>query len=133
LIDLQEWDCKAGATLLIPSGNQGNHLYVILNDPQDFEGYQPQSCISVCLCTIRNGPYDKTCVISTGSHSFVVSDSYIAYRHARLDPASHLLQLVERQIFIPLEPFDDEPFEKIRSGLLDSAQTPNYLKQLMNM
>lgn len=35
------WVCKAGGTLLIPSG-PGYHLFVILNSPADFPTYPPQ-------------------------------------------------------------------------------------------
>jgi hypothetical protein len=127
-----DWVCAAGSTLLIPSGPLGKHLFVVLNDPTDFEDYPPQSCVSVCLCTIRNPPYDTTRIIGAGAHPFITSSSYISYRHARIDQAAHLESLVRNKQFSPLEPVSEDLLAQIRSGLHLSRQTPNYLKLILS-
>ena len=128
---MPEWTCTAGNTLLIPSGRQGYHFYIILTNPFDYEGYPPQSCISVCICTIRKGPYDKTCIIDAAAHPFIGSDSYVAYRHARFDPAATVEQHIQSGLFIKKEPIGTKTLEKIITGLKESPQTPNYLKELI--
>lgn len=127
---MSSWICACGNTLLIPSGQQGNHLYIVLNDPMDFNGHPPQSCASVCICTIRLGPYDKTCVVAPGEHKFVVDPSYVAYRHTRIDQASHLIGMVTANAVFPHDPVSNELLTRVRLGLRESKQTPNYLKQL---
>ena len=98
---MSAWRCIAGSAFLIPSGSLGNHFHVVLNDPKDFAGYPPRSCVACCICTIRNGPYDKTCIVERGEHKFIVADSYVAYRDARIDIAIHLEKLVAAQVVFP--------------------------------
>ncbi len=85
----------------MPSGPQGDHLFVILNKPADFGGYPPRSCVLVNLCTVRRGPYDTTRVIQPGAHPFVKRLTYVGYRHTRMEQESHLTKLVQARIFIP--------------------------------
>ena len=106
------------------------HLFVILTDPTDFEDYERQSCASVNVSTIGTAPYDATCVIEPGAHPFIVSPSWVAYRHARIDPALHLIGCVQSGSFVPMPPLSAELLKRIRDGLNKSRQTPNYLKQL---
>lgn len=128
---MSEWDCVAGGTLLIPTGNE-NHLYIILNDPADFEGYIPKSCFSVNITSIKDGiPYDDSCVLKAGCHPFVKHDSYIAYRHARLDSANNLKKLVDAGKFYPHEPLEKELFDSVLQGLKGSLHTPRYIKLLI--
>ena len=126
---MPDWVCSEGGTLLIPSG-QGNHLFVVLNNPKDFDGYAEQSCVSVSICSIRDAPHDSTRILKAGSHPFVNRDSYVAYRHARIDTAGHLQQLVKERVFVPLDPFRGELLQAIQAGLFTSPHTPNYLKHL---
>lgn len=128
---LPDWVCTAGSTLLIPSGPQGNHLFIILTDPQDYDGHQPQSCISACVCTIRKGPYDKTCIIPGGSHPFINDESYVNYRYARFDQVAHLTNGVQNGIFFPKDPVDSQLLNRVFDGLTDSKQTVNFIKALI--
>ena len=126
------WTCAAGSTLLIPSGAQGNHLFIVLNNPANFVGYPPQSCVSVCICSIRKGPYDETCLVAVGEHPFVVQPSYVSYRHGRIDPCAHLKNLVDEQTIFPNTDVSAGLLGRIQAGLKASPQTPNYLKQLQS-
>ncbi len=103
---MSDWRGIAGGTILIPTGYE-NHLYIILSDPQNFEGYTPNSSISVNVSTIRNSPYDDTCKLEGGCHPFIKHDSYIAYRYARIDPISELEAHVQAGSFIPQDPIDN--------------------------
>ena len=122
------WKCIAGNTLLIPSGPQGNHLFIVLTDPADIPDHPPQSCLSLSLCTIRTSPYDSTCTVQVGEHPFVGSPSYISYRHARIDQASHFETMVSACTIFPHEPVSADLLTRIYSGIQLSKQTPNYIK-----
>ena len=127
------WECAAGSTLLIPSGPIGNHLFVVLNHPKDFEGHAPQSCVSVSVCTIRTTFYDRTVVLEPGNgmHPFVQHPSYVSFRRARIDTAAHLRNLVEGQVAFPRDPVSQTLLKQICEGLQASEQTPNYIKDLL--
>lgn len=127
---MADWECIAGSTLLLPSGSQGNHLFVVLNDPADVEGHPPQSCVAVCFCTVRGAFYDKTCILEAGAHPFIKEQSYVAYRHARTDTAEHLTKLIARGTFYAKEPVEQDLLKRIRDGFLQSSQTSNALKKL---
>jgi len=128
---LCKWDCSAGSSLLVPSGPSGNHLHIILNNPTVFEGYTSDHCVLVGVSTIRNAPYDETCTIEPGKHSFIVEPSFVTYRHARVETANKLLSFVETQYFIPRDPVDNELLAEITAGIYKSKHTPNFIKQLL--
>lgn len=128
---MQGWRLCAGATLLMPSGNQGNHLYVALNDPCPFENYGPHpSVILVNLSSIRDGlPYDQTCVPQAGTHPFIKRDSFVSYRNARIELASHVAQLVERGVFVAHQPVSEVVLRVVKAGLYQSPFTKREFKQ----
>lgn len=124
------WRCGAGQTLLIPSGPTGHHLFVLLNDPRDFRGQRPQSCVSVSLCTIRTELYDGTCIVRPGEHQFVREDSYVSYRQARVDPADVIHERVNSSTFIPHQPASPELLLRLLAGLRTSPHTKPFIKAL---
>ena len=127
-----QWQLSAGATLLMPSGSEGDHLYVVLNDPQPFDGYGSNFCVLlVNLSSVREGaPFDDTCVLDAGTHPFVQHRSFVFYRHARVEPESHMLRLVEQGLFKPHEPRAAETFQRIKAGLYASPHTKREFKRL---
>lgn len=129
---MPSWVCAAKRTIFVPSGPEGHHLHVVLNDPKDFEGHSPQSCLSVSVCTIRKGPYDNTVVVlpDQNVHPFIKHPSYIAFRHTRIDRASHLEQLVGSMVFTPSQDIDEAFLETLREGIRNSPQTPRCFKEL---
>lgn len=116
----------------MPSGVDGNHLFVVLNDPKTFSGYGPNPCIAlVNLSTVRaEVSYDNTCVLQAGCHPFVVRESYVVYRSARIDQEAHLISLVQRSLFSPHDPMPAEVFSKIKNGLAASPFTKREFKKL---
>lgn len=123
------WVCTPGGTLLVPSG-ETHHLFVILNTPADFETYPPQSCVLVSFSTIRQGPYDVTCVVQPGVHPFIREPSFVAYRHTRMETSAVLAQRADAGVYIPREPASDELRRDLIAGLYASPLTPRYLKKL---
>lgn len=124
---MSEWSCVAGSTLLVPSGPHGNHLFIVLNNPKDFDGYLNSSLL-VGISTIKTTKYDNTCVLKAGVHSFIKNDSYVVYRDTRIERVENLIQGITSNTFIPHEPVSGEILAYVRNGLFESKHTPNYLK-----
>jgi len=103
---MADWQASAGATLLVPSGPEGKHLFVVVCDPVVLPGYGPHPCVvMVNLSTVRAGiPYDSTCVLQAGSHPFVAQESYVAYSGMRIDRVADLAARVEQGYFTPHDP-----------------------------
>ncbi len=101
------WRCEQGKSILIPSGpNAGQrHLFSLLINPQKIQGYgaEPQAFLA-CVCSIHQGaPYDDACILRVGDHPFIRHDSYIDYRHSRIEAAQHIEAKVAEGIFTPHE------------------------------
>ncbi|MDE3022762.1 MAG: hypothetical protein KGI54_13045 [Pseudomonadota bacterium] len=120
-------------TLLVPSGNDGFHLFIILNDPISIDCYPGLSCILVCVCSIPgNGVfYDNTCTLEAGSHSFIKHRSYIAYRHTRIETDRALQARVADGVFKLRASCADPPFSEIKDGLNTTSHTKNAFKNLL--
>ena len=128
---MAQWQLCAGATLLIPSGNAGGHLHIVLNDPRPFDGYGQHPCVLlVNLSSVREGvPHDATCVLEAGAHVFVQQRSFVFYRYARIEQGAHILRLVDQGVFRPHEPMSSEILQKIKAGLFDSPHTKREFKR----
>ncbi len=128
---MAQWQLCAGATLLMPSGNEGDHLYVVLNDPRAFEGRGQQFwVVLVNLSSVREGvAHDATCVLDAGDHVFVKRPSFVFYRNARVEPQNHVLRLVEQGVFNPHVPVSAELLQRIKTGLFDSPHTKREFKR----
>lgn len=122
-----------GTTLLIPSGRDGDHLFVVLNDPMPFEGRgtRPHIVLVNLSSVPRQGvPYDATCVLQPGTHPFVRVDSYVYYRQARIEPLDHVVRLIDTGVFKLHDPMDLAVVQRVLSGLVESPFTSRELKRL---
>ena len=126
------WQPCAGATLLMPSGNAGDHLYIVLNDPRPFEGYGQHPCVLlVNLSSVREGmPYDAACVLAPGEHPFVTHESFVFNRYARIEQVSHVLQLMRQGVYKPQQPMLAEVFQRVKAGLFESPHTKREFKRM---
>ena len=84
----------------------------------------------VNLSSVREGvPYDTTCVLDAGEHEFIRHPSFVFYRNARIEPESHVLQLVEQGLFKPHVAVSAEVLQRIKSGLFASPHTKREFKR----
>lgn len=129
---MANWQPRAGATLLMPSGSAGNHLFVVLNDPKAFPGYGGNPhVVLVNLSTVpANLKHDATCEVQPGCHPFVKSPSYAFYRGARIEPVAHIVNLVRQGVFRPQDPMPPEILAAIRNGLKNSPFAKQEFKFL---
>lgn len=126
------WQATAGATLLMPSGADGDHLYVVLNEPKPFSTYGSQPCVVlVNVSTVRQGVrHDPTCLLDAGCHPFVKQDSYVVYRSARIEQVSRVQRLVQQGLFKPHTPFEEGLLAVVKVGLRSSPFTTREFKNL---
>lgn len=118
-------------TLLAPSGPT-DHLFIILIKSSDFEGYGANRCILANITSIRkNTPYDGTCVLKAGDHSFIKHDSYIFYKQAKIESELHLKKQVDSGIMVPKETISDTLLAKAIQGLEVSIHTKKFIKMLL--
>jgi hypothetical protein len=117
------------ATLLIPSGPSNNpnqkHLFILLTDPQGVDG----KLLLVGVSTLRAGlPHDPTCTLYPGDHPFIRNDSYINFRHARIECADKLVRGVRQGLFLQKDTLDSAIFARVCKGLLESRHTIEKIK-----
>jgi hypothetical protein len=127
------WQATAGATLLMPTGPGGDHLHIVLNDPKQFAGYGSHPCVVlVNVSTLRAGiSHDPTCILSAGCHPFVKDESYVVYRSARIEQASHVLLLVRQGLFKPHLAVTPQILTLIRVGIRSSPFATREFKNLL--
>ena len=126
-------------TILLPTfkGNSDNlkHLFFVLTDPCfDYE----QQCTDMLLlvnCSSINPDklYDDTCVLSAGSHPFIVRDSYIYYEEMRISRLLDIEQGINEKRFIKKEIISDELYFQILKGAFKSRKTGRkYIRFIQN-
>lgn len=123
-----------GDAILIPSGPQGHHLFIILNDPKPIPGYgTADHCVMVNVSTIDPAlPHDGTCVLASGSHPFIVAHSYVYYKGVRVDRADHIDNCVTRGSFINRPPpFPLHIVTTVKQGLAVSPRVSRAFKTLL--
>ncbi|MFD1610854.1 hypothetical protein ACFSCW_03455 [Sphingomonas tabacisoli] len=114
-------------TLLIPSGPDGDHLFVITTD----------ACLSgrhllVNFTKAKPGRHvDDACLLAPGDHPFVTADSYVLYRSARLEPANRLTLLVDGWVYKVGRQATEELTQRILNGFGESRFTPKFVKDYL--
>ena len=96
------WVAQLGSTLLIPTGGV-NHLHIVCNDPMNFAGRVPASCLLVNLSSVVP-KCDRTLVLRVGDHPFVNHDSFVFYAGATIDAASTLEAHVRNGVYVEHAP-----------------------------
>ena len=127
------WIPQKGATLFMPTGGTaGRHLFIVLNDPANLDGHPPGMCLLTCVCSIPAVGvfYDTQCLLATGCHPFVVHESYVAYKHTRLESMTSLLKGIADGVFQPHDPCGDPPLSEIRAGIEQSRHIRRCFKNL---
>ena len=124
------WAAAPGQTLLIPSGPSGTHLHFILLGPVVLENYgrMNQVCM-VNITSIREGiPHDAACVLDIGDHPFIQHQSYVAYRHMRIDRCTHVEEMVNRLAWKSHTPCSAELLQRLIDGVCKSKLTSREYK-----
>jgi hypothetical protein len=111
-----EFIARKRATLLIPSGPTGMHLFVIMTN-RCANGFH----LLLSVTSVRDGmDYDTTCVFRGGEHPFISQKSYVFYRSAEQKMQSALERGVEKGLFVPRPDMAEEPFAAMCDGITRS-------------
>lgn len=114
-------------TLFIPSGPEGDHLFVITTD-----ACTQGKHILASMSRIKEGRrYDPTCILEVGVHPFVRTRSFIAYNHARIEGANRITHLVDGMVWRPSVAATPELTQQILAGYIVSPFTPRFVKAYM--
>lgn len=134
-------EVKRKITILKPTdygkNNHFKHLYIILNDPclDLITGHKDMVLSVNCSSIKENQFYDEACILEKGCHEFITKDSFIFYKHTRIDPAIIIQTGIEANQFITKEIIDDNLYRNIIKGLFESKFTERkykaFLKQAM--
>lgn len=130
----EAWNCKKGASLLIPSGPENKkHLFALMLDPVLVDGYGTRlHVLLACVTSVTDGVQgEDCCLLGLGDHPFIDHDSYVDYRFTRLEPVEHLQGRVLEGTFIEKEPCSPELIKRIIQGALKSRRIPREFKQLL--
>lgn len=123
-----------GESFLVESGPSGRHLFFVISGPSQIQGYgEALHVVTVCVCSIPESiPYDNACLVHPGEHPFIQHDSYVAYRHMRIDPTAHVDRMVEQRVWVPHEACPDALRRRIAGGICASRLTPREFKRLFD-
>ena len=112
------------ATVLIPTPINGRpdlkHLFILLTDPITEE----QLALIVSLSSVKAGmPYDDSCVLYPGDHSFIRTTSYVDYSRIQIIPVQKIQNGILQGKIQPFEAIQTDVFARICHGLLQSRHT----------
>lgn len=115
------------ATLLVPSGPQQNpdqkHLFILLTDPVP-SAAGGKDVLLVGVSSVRQGQYhDPACLLYPGDHPFLVRQSFVNYRMARIEDAQKLVNGVKQGVLTPRDTLAGEIFARVCYGLEQSQHT----------
>lgn len=113
--------------------NNYRHLYILLTDPCfDGESGKDEMVLSVNCSSIKAGkPFDNTCILSAGSHEFVVRDSFIFYRHLRIEKASEIEANIKQGYFIQKALINETDYLRILKGIFTSKAVETRYKRFL--
>ncbi len=131
-----QWHCERADALLIPSGPRAGqmHLFALMLDPVKIDGHGPQpQVLLACVVSKKESltSFEDLCVIAPGEHPFIKHESYVDYRHTRLESAEHIQKCVEQGTFVAKEPCSPELLQRIIEGALKSKRISREYKLLL--
>lgn len=131
-----DWNPKAGDAFLVPSGPSGSHLFIVLNDPDDFSnfGYGKHLCVvSVNFSSVgAQTKFDQSCIVQTGDHPFITRESYAYYQGLRMDRASDIKKHIDSGAWQLKEKVSQELLDKLREGLQTSTYASREFKKILS-
>lgn len=111
----------------LPGSDSVPHLWIVVTQPGS-DG------IAVCVnVTSRKKWSDLTTILKRGDHSKITEESCVFYAKARLMDLKKFEALVKLNSTITCKteaPCSHDLLKRIRSGLLESLETPKEIKEL---
>ncbi|MGI9558411.1 MAG: hypothetical protein ACR2NQ_01915 [Thermodesulfobacteriota bacterium] len=98
---------------------KSKHLFVLIAE-------HDRKVLLVSFSSIHPGMrYDKTCVVNKGEHKFLRQESYISYRHTRIESFDDMEMNIQSGKAKPLGSIDRQLLDKICAGVEKSKYTGN--------
>ncbi|QLB42055.1 MULTISPECIES: terminase [Mannheimia] len=113
--------------------NNYKHLYILLTDPCfDGETGKEDMILNVSCSSIKGDKaLDETCILKAGIHEFITRDSFIFYRHLRIDTLADIRSNIEQGYFIQKALINDEIYHAILKGVLSSKSVAARYKRFL--
>lgn len=118
---------QAGDTIFIPSGNSGEHLFVVVTGIRIVDRKR-----MILLAPIETlvAKSETSCILNPGDHAFVKHASHIGYRHCRVEDMDRLEAYIETGYYrVNVDPVSSTALQKIREGYRLSNRVPRYIKR----
>jgi hypothetical protein len=111
----------------------GHHLFIVLNEPAEFEGYGTGVCVAmVSFSSQKPGrPCDPTCECGVGEHAFIKKPSFIDYSHLRVARVTDLAARVATGLFVPQAQIGLRLRARIVAGVQQSRFSKREFKHLL--
>jgi hypothetical protein len=120
-----------GHTMLIPSGTDHNpdnkHLFIVCT-----HACNENKHLIVPITGWTNHLCDGTTRLAPGCHRFVIKDSYIFFRKARIESAAAMAAGVDSGQFVLHDAVSSPMLASIMQGICLSIQTPRKVKKYAN-
>jgi hypothetical protein len=119
-------DCILIVTNTYEDGTEKAHLFIVITEAVK----KTDKIILVPLCSIQpNLHYDKTIILEPGEHDFIKEPTYVDYSSARVVTSDVLDGLIVKKQAKNRPPKMDEILvNRIRNGILNSRETPNFIR-----
>ncbi|MGE3925703.1 MAG: hypothetical protein AB7G13_22445 [Lautropia sp.] len=96
------------------------HLFVCLTDPIG----QPYETLLVSVSSVAGKPWiDRTCILPAGCHEFIREESFVSYRHCRVEEAAVIEAGVKAGRMAHRAPIDGDLCQAMSEGLFLSPHT----------
>lgn len=93
----------------------GEHLWVVISDPR-----QDAEKVVLANLTSWKSNKDQSCVLQPGDHPFITKQTCVAYRYARAEKLSLLLERIKDGGLEPREKMMPDVLNRIRRGAMES-------------
>jgi hypothetical protein len=101
-----------------------SHLYFVLTDPDEVNGKVVVVAVNITGKTERGLGSDHTVILNVDDHPFITKPSVVVYRRAEFFDASKLVRYINEERSLSADELDDEVFQKIQKGVIESELTP---------
>lgn len=127
--EINIYPAKKGALLIPTLPSKKEHLFFICHDPVYIEDMRKNCFLIVNLTSIKPEiPYDNSCVLNIGDHSFIKHPSYVLYRSAEIYGVDNTISKIKNNEIRVLEHCSDEVFSQVINGFKISKHVKKHIK-----
>ncbi|MDR2897431.1 MAG: hypothetical protein LBU99_01360 [Spirochaetaceae bacterium] len=72
---------------------------------------------------------DKSCILPVGCHPFIITESYVSYRTAKVKSYADIFNGLKKGKYISKEAFSEKDIREIQTGAKKTLHLPEKLKR----